>query len=481
MTANVYGATDKVSKIGDTMTGTLVINASPALQANPASGAGVAITGSTPGQTLASTTGADNTSNALAASVTGDAYDRVRLQVNGQLNLGPGTATRDTTVGRAAAGVLYTSKNLLVGGSSALGDNGIGELQLANATTAPTTAPTGGVSIYSQAGVLKWVDPTGKAYDLSSATSTVRTVTGNTTANPWDVIEANATGGTITITLPTNTAGVKVTVKKTDSSANAVTISGTVDGVTNPTLQFQYQSIELIADGTNWIRVTRQALGSLVDYPATTDGRYLQKSGGSVSGNLTVGSSGTLGDNGVGELQLADVTAAPTTNPSAGSVVYSASGTAVPVRMRDTSGNVRGLLPAVAIATANQSITSTTTQTASTYLTLAVEANATYLMWGWIVFNGPASNSIAFAFTAPSGATMTWSSGGQNNGVSLAPTAAPTWGTSGTGSPSAVDFFGLLATSATTGALTLTFAQGTSSSTATTLMSNSVLRLERVK
>ncbi|NUQ95301.1 MAG: hypothetical protein HOY79_01620 [Streptomyces sp.] len=167
MTASVYGATDKVSKSGDTMTGTLVINASNALQANPTTGTGVAVTGSTTGQTLASTTGADSTSNALAASVTGDAFDRVRLQVNGQLNIGPGTATRDTTVGRAATGVLYTPNTMLVGASSPLGDNGVGEMQLANAATAPTTAPTGGVAVFAQGGILKWIDTTGKVYDLS--------------------------------------------------------------------------------------------------------------------------------------------------------------------------------------------------------------------------------------------------------------------------------------------------------------------------
>lgn len=167
MTAQIYGATDKVAKAGDTMTGTLVINAANALQANPSSGTGVAVTGSTTGQTLASTTGADSTSNALAASVTGDAFDRVRLQVNGDMNIGPGTATRDTKFGRAAAGVLYTPKNLLVGASSALGDNGVGEIQLANAATAPTTAPTGGVAVFAQGGILKWIDTTGKVYDLS--------------------------------------------------------------------------------------------------------------------------------------------------------------------------------------------------------------------------------------------------------------------------------------------------------------------------
>lgn len=404
MTTNLYGAADKVSKSGDTMTGTLVLNGSPALQAsagaaagalvtvtntttapsdattqliaaaagdkalsvkvngdtqfrfgsdsngklswgpggsttqdttlyrsaastlktdaaltvgtivtaanaviNAASGTGVAVTGSTTGQTLASTTGADSTSNALAAGVTGDAFDRVRLQVNGTLNIGPGSATRDTTIGRAAAGVVYTPKTLLVGGSSALGDNGVGEVQLTDAATIPTTNPTGGTTIYS-------------------------------------------------------------------------------------------------------------------------------------------------------------------VSPSA-----------IPLKIRDTSGAVRGLLPGVAVASAAQSLTSTTTQTASTYLTLPVDASATYLVSLWLFYNGPASNAIAASFTAPSGVTMTWSTGGNDQNAGTAPGGVVTWNTLGTGTPLGLTIFGVLITGGTSGSLTLTFAQQTSSTTATTLMAGSMMRLDRVK
>lgn len=165
---------------------------------------------------------------------------------------------------------------------------------------------------------------TANVYGVSTAVRIITTAT--VTANPQDVLECNATTQAITVTPPTNTAGTRFTVKKTDSSANAVTISGTVDGTANPTLAYQWQSIELIGDGTNWYRTVRPATSALVDYPSTTDGRYLQKTGGSVSGNLTVGSSGTLGDNGVGEVALTNASTVPTIAPTGGVVAYAQSG-----------------------------------------------------------------------------------------------------------------------------------------------------------
>jgi hypothetical protein len=113
-------------------------------------------------------------------------------------------------------------------------------------------------------------------------------VTTATTANAWDVISCNASGGAFNVTLPTATAGVRVTVKKTDSSANAITLIGTVDGGANPTLNYQWQSVELVADGTNWARASRPALAWLADYPNTTDSRYMQQGSGAgndLSGN----------------------------------------------------------------------------------------------------------------------------------------------------------------------------------------------------
>jgi hypothetical protein len=60
--------------------------------------------------------------------------------------------------------------------------------------------------------------------------SNIRTVTGATTAVANDCILANATSGVVPITLPTGAAGDAVIVVKTDASANAVTVAGTING-----------------------------------------------------------------------------------------------------------------------------------------------------------------------------------------------------------------------------------------------------------
>lgn len=202
---------------------------------------------------------------------------------------------------------------------------------------------------------------------------------------------------------------------------------------------------------------------------------------GFVEPTLLVGSTTALGDNGSGEIQLADVTTVPTTNPTAGSVVYSQSGTSTPVKVRDVSGNVRGLVPATAVATSAQSLTSTTAQTASTQLTVAVEASATYLVNGWLIFYQSSGGNPTFAFTAPSGATMNWGAGGDAYPAMSSPTAATgTW--TATASPgNIIWFFGTLTVSTTTGNLVVTFAQGTSSANPLSLGAGSVLELRRVK
>lgn len=72
-------------------------------------------------------------------------------------------------------------------------------------------------------------------------------------------ILANATSAAITITLPaaaTAGNGFVLSVQKTDSSANAVTIDGngseTINGATTHVLSARYASVILICNGTSW-------------------------------------------------------------------------------------------------------------------------------------------------------------------------------------------------------------------------------------
>jgi hypothetical protein len=106
--------------------------------------------------------------------------------------------------------------------------------------------------------------PIDRAADVAEPTPiltdlTVRTKTGNYTASHGDVILADATGGSITITLPAAAEGRQVTVKRVNSGSNTVTIdppgSVTVDGAATLAVGAQWASKTVISDGVNWFSV----------------------------------------------------------------------------------------------------------------------------------------------------------------------------------------------------------------------------------
>lgn len=86
--------------------------------------------------------------------------------------------------------------------------------------------------------------------------------TANYTAVGLDeTVLASAAAGAVTITLPTaaGVTGKVYVVKKTDSSANAVTIATTsaqtIDGTTTKSLGYQYDAYRVQSDGANWVVV----------------------------------------------------------------------------------------------------------------------------------------------------------------------------------------------------------------------------------
>lgn len=95
---------------------------------------------------------------------------------------------------------------------------------------------------------------------LASATDRPATVVTTTYAVVLSdrVLLADATGGAFTITLPAaaDAAERTVTIKKTDASANAVTVDGagseTIDGAATYSLAAQYDTVALWSDGSAW-------------------------------------------------------------------------------------------------------------------------------------------------------------------------------------------------------------------------------------
>ena len=71
-------------------------------------------------------------------------------------------------------------------------------------------------------------------------------------------LAVDATAGAVTVTLApaAEFIGKRITIKKIDSSANAVTVSGseTIDGAATQVITVQYDAICVMSDGTeSWI------------------------------------------------------------------------------------------------------------------------------------------------------------------------------------------------------------------------------------
>lgn len=149
------------------------------------------------------------TNTVISSNLNGSAsFDNYRLLGNGTQAWGPGTTNRDVQLARTALGVLSLTNpltshaaveivdgNIVLGGTAALGDNGVGELALTNASTVPSTNPTGGAVLYANGGNLAYRSSAGFAYDLSNnvTTSTATPTTITTTTS----IQALATGSVV--------------------------------------------------------------------------------------------------------------------------------------------------------------------------------------------------------------------------------------------------------------------------------------------
>lgn len=98
----------------------------------------------------------------------------------------------------------------------------------------------------------------------TSLTGSLTTKTGAyTLLTTDDTIIADATSAGFTLTLPTAasaSAGKIYKIVKVDSTNNQVTIDGngseTIDGSTTVYLDSQYQSVQIVSDGSNWFAVS---------------------------------------------------------------------------------------------------------------------------------------------------------------------------------------------------------------------------------
>lgn len=116
----------------------------------------------------------------------------------------------------------------------------------------------------TQTNGIKWasVSSLGKSVVTKSQADSPYTAAGE------DVILFSTTGGASTINLPAaaSNTGKLYYIKKTTSDYNVLTIDGnsseTIDGSTTTTLNTQYESIQIVSDGSNW-HVTERCAPSI--------------------------------------------------------------------------------------------------------------------------------------------------------------------------------------------------------------------------
>lgn len=151
-----------------------------------------------------------------------------------------------------------------------------------------------------------------------------------------------------------------------------------------------------------------------------------------------------------------------------------------------------------AVKTADETVTSSNTLQNDDHLTVAVAANKTYAITGFLIWTGNETGDIKFALTFPTGATVHWAVTGGNNAdtgfnaggtrggtqyfASLNQTSSPTGAIdiAGSTSPLHGHLLGTIVTAGTAGNLRLQWAQNTSNGTGTVLKKGSWLKVEEI-
>jgi len=102
---------------------------------------------------------------------------------------------------------------------------------------------------------------------VTGFTNILTSTTLNSSHNGVLLVSGNTT---LTLPDPSSALGIKYTIKKIDSSINILTISGIIDGESNPQLSEQYSYITIISDGSTWYKIAQNAASSTSSYENQT-------------------------------------------------------------------------------------------------------------------------------------------------------------------------------------------------------------------
>ena len=155
---------------------------------------------------------------------------------------------------------------------------------------------------------------------------------------------------------------------------------------------------------------------------------------------------------------------------------------------RITAAMMQGIAPLAVVKPSDESVTSSTTLQNDNDLVVAVSANASYLFYCYLDYEGGTggSSDLKFEWVVPSGATLRFSLIGTDasNATLIATTKSDTTAytlrSAGAATLQAATMVGTLVTSSSSGNLQLEWAQNTSSGTATKVHAQSFLSLWQV-
>ncbi|QZE11627.1 hypothetical protein SEA_KARP_30 [Streptomyces phage Karp] len=317
------------------------------------------------------------------------------------------------------------------------------------------------------------------------------------------------------VTAPDEKAKIVTT---TPTGMTTVVESAVIDLRPNPvTVRIKYNGTKL----TVWIDGT-QVFDQTISIPANSKLGFTAANGGSddnhiirnvsfvpSGGMLLKGEKGDTGNVGSQGIAGTDGEPGPANTLSIGTVTTGTAGSSASASVTGTSPNqtLNLTIPkgdkgdtgntgatgtnntTIVRKTADEQVTNSTTVQDDDHFVIAVEANSTYAIDSFMMFESDAAADIKFTFTGPAGSTIYFTSdgvsAGNSNNIGSVKMDANAGGAETVlggfvGTRTTMRPAGIIVTGGTAGSLTFRWAQNALSATPTTLYANSWLRIQKM-
>jgi formylglycine-generating enzyme required for sulfatase activity len=111
-------------------------------------------------------------------------------------------------------------------------------------------------------GTFNW----GNVDNDTNMTTTSTNITLSSEQSGMVLVSGNST---VSLPAPSSAQGKRFTIKKTDTSSTTVTISGDIEGESNPQLSEQYAYMSIISNGSEWLKIAESISTSTASVPQT--------------------------------------------------------------------------------------------------------------------------------------------------------------------------------------------------------------------